>query len=86
MRSASKVGIPSTAGPDSSGKSDSTPAAWNRPPHAERYVDSPDTEGHGQRRLSQGTCAASLVLYLCSEAAAGITGAAYSIDGGWTAR
>jgi 3-hydroxybutyrate dehydrogenase len=29
--------------------------------------------------------AASLFVYLCSDAAAQITGANYSIDGGWTA-
>ncbi len=38
------------------------------------------------KRLLEPEEVASLVLYLCSEAAAGITGAAYSIDGGWTAR
>jgi len=38
------------------------------------------------KRLLEPEEVAFLVLYLCSEAAAGITGAAYSIDGGWTAR
>lgn len=38
------------------------------------------------KRLLEPAEVASLVLYLCSEAAAGITGAVYTIDGGWTAR
>ncbi|MGH2454329.1 MAG: 3-hydroxybutyrate dehydrogenase [bacterium] len=38
------------------------------------------------KRLLEPAEVASLVLYLCSEAAAGITGAAWPIDGGWTAR
>jgi 3-hydroxybutyrate dehydrogenase len=29
---------------------------------------------------------AEMVLFLCSEAASGITGTAFSLDGGWTAR
>jgi len=38
------------------------------------------------KRLLEPAEVASLVLYLCGEAAAGITGAAFPIDGGWTAR
>uniref|UniRef100_UPI000E356CCB SDR family oxidoreductase n=1 Tax=Blastomonas sp. UPD001 TaxID=2217673 RepID=UPI000E356CCB len=29
---------------------------------------------------------AEMVLFLCSDAASGITGSSFSIDGGWTAR
>ncbi len=38
------------------------------------------------KRLLEPGEVASLVLYLCSEAAGGVTGAALPIDGGWTAR
>ncbi len=38
------------------------------------------------RRLLEPSEVASLALYLCSDAAAGITGAALDIDLGWTAR
>ncbi len=38
------------------------------------------------RRLLEPDEVASLVLYLCSDAAGGITGAALAMDGGWTAR
>jgi 3-hydroxybutyrate dehydrogenase len=37
-------------------------------------------------RLLEPEEVAAAVLYLCSEAAAGMTGAALAIDGGWTAR
>jgi 3-hydroxybutyrate dehydrogenase len=38
------------------------------------------------RRMLEPSEVASLVMYLCSDAAAGITGAALDIDLGWTAR
>jgi len=38
------------------------------------------------KRLLEPEEIASLVLYLCSDAAAGVTGAALAIDAGWTAR
>lgn len=38
------------------------------------------------KRLLEPHEIASLVLYLCTEAAAGVTGAVYPIDAGWTAR
>jgi 3-hydroxybutyrate dehydrogenase len=38
------------------------------------------------KRLLEPAEVAALVRYLCSDAAAGITGAALPIDGGWTAR
>lgn len=38
------------------------------------------------KRLLEPEEIAALVLYLCSDAAAGVTGSAYTIDGGWTAR
>lgn len=38
------------------------------------------------KRLLEPEEIAGLVLYLCSGGAAGVTGAAYTIDGGWTAR
>jgi 3-hydroxybutyrate dehydrogenase len=38
------------------------------------------------KRLLEPEEIAGLVLYLCSAGAAGVTGAAYTIDGGWTAR
>ena len=38
------------------------------------------------RRLLEPREVASLVVYLCSDAAAGITGTALDIDLGWTAR
>ena len=38
------------------------------------------------KRFLQATEVASLIRYLCSEAAGGITGSAQMIDGGWTAR
>jgi 3-hydroxybutyrate dehydrogenase len=38
------------------------------------------------KRLLEPDEVASLVLYLCTEAAAGVTGAVYPIDAGWTAR
>jgi len=36
-------------------------------------------------RLLEPEEVATMVVYLCSEAAAGVTGAAIPIDGGWTA-
>ena len=44
------------------------------------------TEPAAIKRLLEPSEVASLVLYLCSEEAAGITGAALDIDLGWTAR
>lgn len=38
------------------------------------------------KRLLEPEEVAGLVRYLCSDAAAGITGSAWTIDGGWTAR
>jgi len=38
------------------------------------------------KRLLEPDEVAALVLYLCGDAAAGITGGAFPIDGGWTAR
>ncbi len=38
------------------------------------------------KRFLQPTEVASLIRYLCSDAASGITGSAQMIDGGWTAR
>ena len=38
------------------------------------------------KRLLEPTEIADLTLYLCSDSAAGVTGAAFSIDAGWTAR
>jgi len=38
------------------------------------------------KRLLEPAEVASLAVYLCSDAAQGITGAALPIDGGWTAR
>jgi 3-hydroxybutyrate dehydrogenase len=38
------------------------------------------------KRFLEADEVASLVRYLCSDAAAGITGSAQMIDGGWTAR
>ncbi len=38
------------------------------------------------KRLLEPDEVAALVLYLCGDAAAGITGSAFPIDGGWTAR
>lgn len=60
---------------------------------AARHGISPDevvskimTEPAAIKRLLEPEEVASLALYLCSEAAAGITGAALDIDLGWTAR
>jgi 3-hydroxybutyrate dehydrogenase len=44
------------------------------------------TEPAAIKRLLEPEEVASLALYLCSDAAAGITGAALDIDLGWTAR
>jgi len=41
---------------------------------------------HAVKRLLEPAEVAALVLYLCGDAAAGITGAAITIDAGWTAR
>lgn len=38
------------------------------------------------KRLLEPEEVANLVVYLCSDLAAGITGAAYTVDAGWTAR
>jgi 3-hydroxybutyrate dehydrogenase len=42
-------------------------------------------EPQAMKRLLEPTEVAGMVVYLCTEAAAGVTGAALSIDGGWTA-
>ncbi|HVH30993.1 MAG TPA: SDR family oxidoreductase, partial [bacterium] len=42
-------------------------------------------EPHAIKRLLEPTEIAGLAVYLCSDAAATVTGAALSIDGGWTA-
>lgn len=43
-------------------------------------------ETHAVKRLLEPSEVAALALYLCSEAAGGVTGTALPIDAGWTAR
>jgi len=43
-------------------------------------------ERHAIKRMLEPSEVAALVLYLCSDAAAALTGAALPIDAGWTAR
>jgi len=43
-------------------------------------------ERHAIKRMLEPSEVAALVLYLCSDAAAAVTGAALPIDAGWTAR
>ena len=43
-------------------------------------------EAQAVKRLLEPSEVASLAVYLCSDGAQGITGAALPIDGGWTAR
>ena len=44
------------------------------------------SDKHPSGRFVGAAEVASLVAYLCSDAAAGITGSAISIDGGWSAQ
>ncbi len=53
---------------------------------AEKVIETIMLAPAAVKRLLEPEEVASLVLYLCSDAAAGVTGAAHSIDGGWTAR
>jgi 3-hydroxybutyrate dehydrogenase len=52
----------------------------------ERVINEVILASQPTHRFITGEQVAETVLFLCSDAASGITGASFSIDGGWTAR
>jgi 3-hydroxybutyrate dehydrogenase len=52
---------------------------------ASEVVEKIMLQGQALKRLLDPNEVAAMVLYLCSDAAGGITGTALPIDGGWTA-